>query len=302
MLDATLGGGTFLDADPAAFATRFDREAFAFHHRLADHPLFAPDRLLHLAQAMARDPKDVYYDSGDVRVGQRWDEVPFCDMSVEQLLSRIETANAWIILRRAEKFPEYAAILDQCLAEVEELTGRDLGRVMKVRNAIVFINSPHRVSSYHIDRECSVLMQLRGRKVVHVFDRNDRDVLPERELEHFWTVDNNSAKYKPQFEERARLYELTPGAAIHIPVNAPHWVQNGAEVSVSLNINFHYHDELLADVYRANYWLRRLGLDPTPPRQSATLDGLKRTLYGSARSVHRTAERIRRRPRPGATQ
>jgi hypothetical protein len=56
-------------------------------------------------------------------------------------------------------------------------------------------------------------------------------------------------------------------------------------VSVSLNTNFHYLDAITADVYRANYWLRRLGLNPTPPRVSAFKDAIKRSVYGT---VNRT--------------
>jgi len=282
----------WLVAESAFFAANFDREAFAFAHRLAGHPLFAPERLLELAREMAKDPIDVYYDAGDVRVDQRWDQVPACDLPVEVLLNRIETAGAWVVLSHAEKDPEYAALLDACMDEIERLSGFDLRRVSKLRNAIVFVNSPNRISSYHIDRECNCLLQIRGTKTVHVFDRDDRDVLSAAEIERFWTVDNNAAVYKPHLADRARVFELTPGRAVHIPVNSPHWVRNGPEVSVSLSINFHYKDALLADVYRANYWLRRIGLRPVEPRSSVARDALKSGLYGSARILRETTRRL----------
>jgi hypothetical protein len=259
---------------------------------LADHPLFLPERVLQLAKQMAKDPRDVYYDAGDVRVDQRWDEVPACDLPVDVLLNRIETAGAWIILRSAERDPEYAELLDACMDEIERLSGFDLRNISKLRNAIIFISSPNRVSSYHIDRECNCLLQIRGTKTISVFDRNDRDVLSEAEIERFWTVDNNAAVYKPHLQDRAHVFELKPGSAVHIPVNAPHWVRNGPEVSVSLSINFHYKDALLADVYRANYWLRRIGLQPSQPRHSPTRDALKSRLYGSVRSLSATTRRL----------
>jgi hypothetical protein len=285
----------WLAADSAVFAANFDRKPFAFEHRLAHHPLFAPERLLQLAQQMAQDPNDVYYDAGNIRVDQRWDQTPACDLPIDVLLNRIETAGAWVILRHAEKDPDYAELMDACMDEIETLSGFDLRRVSKLRNAIVFVNSPHRVSSYHIDRECNCLLQIRGSKTVHVFDRDDRDVLSATEIERFWTVDNNAAVYKPHLESRARVFELAPGCAVHIPVNAPHWVRNGPEVSVSLSINFHYKDALLADVYRANYWLRRIGLRPAEPRNSAARDAIKSKLYGSARILSATTRRILRR-------
>jgi hypothetical protein len=274
------------------FAANFDRKPFAFAHRLAYHPLFEPERLLQLAQQMSKDPRDVYFDAGDVRVDQRWDQVPACDLPIDVLLNRIETAGAWVVLRRAESDPEYAALLDACMDEIVELSGFDLRQVCKLRNAIIFISSPNRVSSYHIDRECNCLFQIRGTKTVNVFDRDDREVLPETEIERFWTVDNNAAVYKPHLQDRARVFDLVPGCAVHIPVNAPHWVRNGPEVSVSLSINFHYKDALLADVYRANYWLRHIGLRPEQPRRSAARDALKSTLYGSARRLSATTRRL----------
>jgi hypothetical protein len=280
------------DVDPELFATRFDRASFQFNHRLADSPLFDPDRLLRLAQQMASDPRDVYYDAGDIRIDQRWDQTAACDLPIDVLLHRIETAGAWVILRRAEKDPEYAALLNACISEMERLSGRDLSRVMKVRNAIIFINSPDRVSTYHIDRECNCLLQIRGTKTLSVFDRYDRTVLPEEEIERFWTVDNNAAVYKPQYQDRAAVYELTPGRAVHIPVNAPHWVKNGPEVSVSISVNFQYHEAVLADVYRANHWLRKLGLRPAPPQRSPIVDEVKRIALRSARGVNATTRRL----------
>lgn len=282
----------WLVAESSDFAANFDREAFAFGHRLAGLPLFAPERLLELAREMAKDPGDVYYDAGDVRIDQRWDQVPAGELPIDVLLNHIESAGAWVILRHAEKDPEYAALLDACMDEIEQLSGFNLRRISKLRNAIIFVNSPNRISSYHIDRECNCLLQIRGSKTVHVFDRNDREVLSETEIERFWTVDNNAAVYKSHLEDRARIFELTPGRAVHIPVNAPHWVRNGSEVSVSLSINFHYKDALLADVYRANYWLRRMGLRPAEPRGSVARDALKSTLYGSARKLSVTTRRL----------
>jgi hypothetical protein len=280
---ATVSPERLLEADPAVFARNFDRNCFTFAHRLSDNPLFETDRLLALARRRSRDPDNVYYDAGEIRVDQRWDQTPPCDVPVDELMRRIETAGAFIVLRHVQEDAEYAGLLDACMDEIIALSGRDLGQVMKLRDAIIFVNSPNRISTYHIDRECSWLYQIRGRKTISIFDPMDRDVLPEQEIEKFWAVDNNAAVYRPQYQNRASVIELLPGQGVHIPVGAPHWVQNGPEVSVSLNVNFHYLDAITADVYRTNYWLRRLGLSPTPPRVSGFKDAVKRSVYGAVR-------------------
>lgn len=262
-----------IDADAEFFRERFNRAEFAFNHRLANHPLFELPRLIELAKSM---PKvDIYYDAGDIQVNQRWDQTPACLMPVDELLHRIEHAGGWILIKRARRDPEYAALLDQGLAELQELAGGAIPEKMLKRDVLVFISSPNRVTPYHIDRECNFLLQIRGEKVIHIFDRYDREILPEEELEKFWTVDNNAAVYKEHFQARAHSYDLKPGTGVHIPVNAPHWVQNLSGISVSLSVNFQFQEPVLANIYRANYFLRKFGLHPLPPGQSKLRDFVK---------------------------
>jgi hypothetical protein len=168
---------------------------------------------------------------------------------------------------------------------------------MKVQDAIVFITSPNRVTSYHIDRECNFILQIHGEKDISVFDKDDRVVLTEEEIERFWMVDNNAAVYKPQHQNRAKVYRMGPGKAIHVPVNAPHWVKNDNNISVTLSVNFQFRENFPAHVYRANYLLRKMGLTPTPPGQSGVRDGLKvfamNATYVPARGARRLFRKVR---------
>ncbi len=239
----------FSGGEPA-FREQFNRASFALAHHLSDHPLFELPRLLRLAKSMAND--DLYYDAGGIRIGQRWDQAPPCNLSVEQLLERIEHAGAWIILRKIHKYLEYDSLVGQILDQSLEFVNASLRKQIEKREGIIFISSPNRVATYHIDRECSMLLQIHGDKEISVFDKFDREVLPEEEIERFWTVDNNAAVYKEHYQDRAKVYELKPGVAIHIPVGAPHWVRNFDKVSVSLNVNFQFYEHVSANIYRAN--------------------------------------------------
>ena len=275
-----------LTGDAAIYRENFNRRPFICRHSLADHPLFQVPRLLELGRSLAANSGEVWFDSGKADIGQRWDEMPVSGFNtaiepavIENMIRRIETANAWVVIRHAELDPEYKLILDSCMAEIKERICRDLKHEMKVQHAIIFISSPERISSYHIDRECNFLLQVQGSKEIHIFEQSDRTVLPEEEIERFWAVDNNAAKYKPEYQDRAKIFQLAPGNGVHIPVNAPHWVKNGSEVSVSLSINFHFRDELLADIYKMNHVLRKLGMHPTPPGSSILADAVKRTAY-----------------------
>ena len=278
------------ECDEVEFREQFDRRSFEFSHHLSGHRLFEIPRLIELSKKLS-ETGGVYYDAGEIDVRQRWENCPSGSLSVDETIRRIRDAGAWIILRRAEEDPEYRVILDDCMAEIRSLIGRDLTKEMMIQNAIIFITSPNRIATYHIDRECNWILQIHGEKDLSVFDKDDREVLPEEEIERFWTVDNNAATYKEQYQSRAIVYRLVPGKAVHVPVNAPHWVKNDNNISVTLSVNFQFRDSVRADLYRANYWLRKIGFSPTPPGKSRLRDNLKRAAYGRARSVRHALKR-----------
>ena len=281
----------WVDADPLEFRSKFERVGFAYAHRLTDDSLFEIDRLVELAKLLSQNPDNVVFHEGDGRVDQRWDEVPMSSRPIETLIREIETKGAWILLKHANDLPGYREILDELIEDIETLSGRELAPVMKSKKAIIFLNSPYRTTTYHIDHQSSLLLQLQGTKTISIFDPKDREVLPEFELEKFWAGDDNAAMYKPQYQDRATVIELKPGMGVHIPLNAPHWVQNGPDVSVSLNVNFDYHDRLIGNIYRANYWLRKGGFRPRPPHTSIQSDRLKASAYALARSLRALVSR-----------
>lgn len=258
-----------------SFKASFDTKPFVFDHGLTDsHPLFNLAALRALLDAPG--VKDnIAYDAGDIRVDQRWDSMP-AKPPIEEVFDNIGTSGAWIVMRRVHRLPAYRELLDACLTEVRKLSGRDVSEDEKSREAMIFVTSPNRVTPYHIDRECNFLMQVRGTKTISVFDREDKDVVPDQELETFWSRDNNAGVYKPQFQDRAFVSHMRPGTGVHIPVNFPHWLKNDDNVSVSLSISYQYKDWARKNVYQANYYLRKMGLQPTPPGRSAAVDYSKR--------------------------
>jgi hypothetical protein len=128
---------------------------------------------------------------------------------------------------------------------------------MRRREVIVFITSPNRLTTYHIDSENNFLLQLSGKKEINLFRPEDREVTTEQEIERFYSTDTNSATYKPQLQHRAEVLMMEPGMGVHIPVNAPHWVKNGNNISISVSINYHSYDSEPAAIYRTNHYLRR---------------------------------------------
>jgi Cupin-like domain len=283
-----------LQLDKAEFRTSFNQRLFEVQHRLAGHPLFALPRLIELARDTAEQrPDHLHYDAGDIGIDTRWENAPKSAYPVEDTIRRIDSMGAWIILWNANLDPEYKELLDGCMDEIFDAAEPGLERRLKKREIIIFITSPNRISSYHMDRECNFLLQIQGDKEISVFDHNDREVLTEEEIERFWTVDHNAATYKPELQDHATIVKLKPGNGVHIPINSPHWLKNGNNVSVSASFNFQFFDNERANVYRTNYYLRRLGLNPRPPFRAPAIDLAKNSLYAASRAAYRAYRAVR---------
>jgi hypothetical protein len=85
--------------------------------------------------------------------------------------------------------------------------------------------------------------------------------------------------------------------ALHVPFAAPHWVQNGPEVSISFSITFNTRASTRTlHAHRMNARLRRWGVVPAPVGRSALRDGVKQLLSRASA----WPERLRARFRPWA--
>jgi hypothetical protein len=276
-----------IEIEPAIFATQFNRKPFAVRHNLSTEPLLELDSVRELARSLETRPGELYADIDVTRVEQRWDESSRPEVSTASVIDDIAASNAWIIIRRAELDPRYRVLLERGMAEIRAASGGRLPQSLRKENAIIFVTSPRRISTYHIDRECNFILQIRGEKQIYIYDQNDREVLPEEELERFWAIDNNAATYKPQYQDRGQMFHLRPGDGVHVPVNAPHWVQNGDNISITLSLNFQFTDMERANKYRANYYLRKLGVDPAPLGKYPMRDMLKANAIRGAALLRR---------------
>jgi len=261
-----------LEINADEFRAAFNRQPFRIGHRLAGHPLFELPRLLELA---ARLPEDcVAYNAGNVAVNEGIYKGPRTGLSVAETIRRIEACQSWMVLKYVEADAEYKRLLDECLDEVQQLS-EPLAPGMCRREGFIFISSPRSVTPYHLDPEYNFLLQIRGGKTVHIWNPDDRSVLSEAELDAYWEGQQNIT-FKDEYERNASVFELTPGRGLHFPVAAPHWIQNGEEVSVSFSITFQTPlNERRAIVHRINAALRRRGWKPRPAGRSAMLDAMK---------------------------
>jgi hypothetical protein len=279
-----LAGSRTLLADPREFQQKFNVKPFMFNHDLANSSLFSLPRLAAVAERMlARgDDKNVVTRGGK----SNFSDAKFSAMPLKERLAetvrRIADENVWLKLTSVDTAdPEYDELRQRVLREVEELSGRPLLGNITWSSLTVFVASPRVTTPYHIDHESNFLLQIRGAKDISLYDPNDREIVPDDQLERFYSGDFEAAQYRSELQSRAHVFRLVPGKVVHHPPLAPHWVQNGDDVSVSLSIGFCLRPlDRRARVHQVNHFLRRFGMQPTPPGRSALRDGLKMAAIG----------------------
>jgi hypothetical protein len=267
-LSSTRDGRQLVEIDAAQLEQGFARRPFGVRHNLQDHPLLTVDAIADLAEAMpaasierhrANLPK--LLPSGAAEV-----EGP-----PAQTAREIEHNGCWMVLWYIEQVPEYAALLDRCLDEVELVVGRRDGG-MQQREGFLFLSAPGAVTPAHFDPEHNLLLQIRGSKDMHVgrfADPGDQ----QRELDRYH---DQGERNLGAFPDDAETFTLDPGRGVYVYPWAPHWVQNSPAVSVSLSITFRSAESARAErVHRANAHLRRLRLSPRPAGASTTGDTVK---------------------------
>jgi hypothetical protein len=285
-----------IQCSSSVFSDNLNRLPYEFAHNLAGSPLFELSRLVDLAEKVAtrRNPHlvggDVYFNDGLIEPGEKPLRPDMSRTAAVDLIRQIDSKQAWIILKHVEREAGYREVLENCIRDILQLSGKGILRKIKWFEAILFITSPNRITEYHLDREVSWVLQLQGNKEIHLYDRADKQVVPDEELEVYWTADNRAARYKPEYESRAIVYEMHPGSGVHIPINAPHWLKNKNNISVTLNVNFQFHDQHWANLYRANYYLRRAGLTPQPPGVHPVSDRLKGLAYTAVQRAKQTVK------------
>ncbi len=273
---------SLLGIDPAEFAANFTQVPFFIRHTLGQHPLFQVERLLQLARELP--PSCIEYNAGQIPMSIEHEKTPANGLSPEETIRRIAECKSWLVLKHVQRDPAYSALLNECMAEIAAHS-EAIAPGMCSPQAFIFLTSPGSITPIHIDPEHNFLLQIRGSKIVHLYDGRDRKLLPETQLEHFYCDRGRNMVYHDWFEEKGWTFDLQPGAGLHFPVTYPHWVQNGEEVSISFSITFRTPDlDRRRAMYQINDRIRRFKLSPKPVGQRPTRDAL---LFNGYRALRR---------------
>jgi quercetin dioxygenase-like cupin family protein len=280
-------GRIFPPAALAAFDGAYPEQPLKLAHELAGHALFTLDALAGLAARL--EPKQVEYNAGDLPVGIAPADVPGNGLSIAETIRSIESCGSWMVLKFVESDPVYRAVMEQALAELKPVVASRTGDMLK-QEAFVFVSSPGAVTPFHFDPEHNVLLQLRGTKTMTVFPAGDEAIVAGKTHEAFHLGGHRNLPWQDDFAAAGQAVALAPGEAVYVPVKAPHWVKNGPEVSISLSITWRSEWSYAeGDARGLNHMLRRLGVEPAPPRRYPARNAAKALAYRAIRRVSRSA-------------
>lgn len=313
LIESRWAPGAGLPREASMTLLGIEREAFsAIHanggaptpasipHELRSHPLLTLDALGDLADSLPSE--DVEHHLNDLPTVLSDGRTPQLEgLSPGELVREVATNRCWVVLWNIEQSRTYAELLDQCLAEVTPSASP--GEPVVMREGFVFISAPDTVTPVHIDPEHNVLLQVSGEKTITVGrfgDVGERDRKIEQVLMggHRWLAN-------PACEEQS--FPMTPGSGTYVPPFAPHRVQNGDDFCVSLSVTWrtgaYYRRE---HIHKTNARLRRLGISPRSPGDSALRDLVKVGVSRAGRPVKTAALKVsatgqtvtRQRPQP----
>ncbi len=282
----------------------FDRHPFRFEHELAGHEALQFESLREIVLSLPRD--QVFATRADLKIDADFDRAHIdhaIEHTLEATLADMASTNSYVMVRQPDAHPRLRPILEFLQNELRERIGGLKGSGGSVRlhdpMLYLFISSPHSVTPFHVDRYSTLLLQLQGEKDVTVWERDDRQIVTEQEIEILFGepyVKNPS--YKAGQVGQPSVVHLERGDAVHLPFTAPHAVKNGAQVSVSLSFICKTPAALRdANAFRFNYFARRfLSRVPAPVAAPALTPVGKSELVDSTKShVVRAVSGVRRR-------
>ena len=286
-----------ITADNQSLQKDFPLKPFAIHHKLSGHPLLTLPRIAELASELPRD--QIEYNSGDAAISQDPDKVKGIDLEPVEIVNRIQTAGAWMVLKRIENSPEYRALLEDALTSVARARGfknvRDAG--FEQIEGFLFVSSPNSTTPFHMDAEDNFFVQIHGEKFFRIYDNRDGSIADDAQVEHS-TVKHRNVKYNESFKPRGIEFHLFDGDGCYVPYQWPHWVRTAGSYSISMAITWKTKEvRRLNDLHRFNSMLRGFGLPQAAPGAQPVFDNIKLAAYrtmAAAVQPLRSSEAMRR--------
>lgn len=280
---AAQNAATFPPKTLERFSAAYPDQPVRLNHRLVGHALLNLDALAMLAERMPAG--SVEYNLGKMPLGVRPEDMPSNGLTLGETIRTIETNGSWAVLKNVEHDPAYAALLDGALAELEPIVTGSTGPMLN-REAFIFLTSPGSITPFHMDPEHNILLQIMGSKTMTVFPARDEELVPAQKSEEFHGGGHRNLVWQDGFMARGEAFALAPGEAVHVPVKAPHFVENGPAVSISLSVTWRSERSVAeGELHSFNALLRQRGLPVGKVGERPEKQGLRRLAYRVIRKL-----------------
>lgn len=287
----------FTPTGHAALASAYPALPCGLNHGLVGHPLLTRAALEELAASLPAS--HVEHSIGDVPVNQDPSATKVVPLTPAEVVRTIDTNRCWMVMKKVEHVPAYARLLDALLADIADLVTPLTGPIVRLES-FVFLSAPNSVTPFHMDPEHNILLQIEGRKTMNVYPADSTEMVPQEAHEAFHRGAHRNLVHRDAFDAQARPFAMQPGDAVYVPVKAPHWVQNGPEVSISFSVTWRSRlSDGEARLHLVNHQLRKLGLQPALPGHSPLADqakvsahrGFKAVTHGIKRALGKQPDR-----------
>jgi hypothetical protein len=266
--------------DAAAFGLR----PLVVKHRLHQLNLFNENTLLELIDNYPRDLLQAFTMGSDPLRWNEWQPVDTGGASAREIFAAVRHGRVWFKMLQVHNVdPRYSAVIDQLYAEMAERCANF--RPVKKAGTLL-VSSPSAMVYYHADAEPNLLWHIHGSKRVWVYPACDNSLISQELMEDIFAhVVDEEAPYKAEFDQKAVVFDLSPGTVISWPLNAPHRVTNLEGVNISLS-TLHTTEE--SDrrklVYCANRLLhRRYRIPARLTKEMGVMSFAKRFAYRALR-------------------
>jgi hypothetical protein len=270
-----------------------DRYPIGFRHDLSNIDLFKFEQLGELAGRYADCPADYFVAAGASTPGTAFYSVRHGECRPQEALESLDARNCRILLKRPENYDRrFRDLLESIQAEGGSLVDGDGRRRIVRAESAVFVSSAATITPLHFDPEVAFFSQIEGEKIYHVYRPS---TVSEEELERFYVggiINIGQLEMSRRNAWDEQVFALGPAKGFHQPQNSPHWVETRGSRSVSYTVVFETDaGRALGRTRACNYYMRRLGCRPAPPRAKPAFDTLK---AGTMRLVIPIRQAVRR--------
>ncbi len=256
-------------------------EIVRFNHRLAETGLFTDEALARLIDETPREEVTICTMQPCPPADVRWIAGNAKDLDGAALIEAAKRGRLWVSPRNAmTKHPTYRKVFDQLMGEF----GKAAGMRILSADASVLISSADMGIFFHVDPAETMLWHIRGTKTLLVYPPRE-DIVTEQALEAILLKETLSdLPWRPDMEKEAVAVTLKGGEAVSWPIHSPHRVLNGADLNVSMSVEFSTPRSMLTNgVFYTNGILRRrLGMNP---QTRGTPGVLKPAYWAAARAI-----------------